>query len=837
MFSKQVLIFTPNVDQCAVITATLHQSGYTELFAAATTKEAFDILSSKQIDVIICDVELGKLDGWRFARLIRSGALTISANTPIIIVSSIHSERIAIATCHAFEVNRFLPFQAQATLPVILDEIFSSGGSSSSSPKSSLLVIEDYPDTVELVKRVLGNRFEIEITTTGKAGLEAWLARRHELVLLDVMLPEMSGREVLQEIIKVDPAQSVVMMTARSTPERAGELIMDGAVDFISKPFRTEQLRRVCEIAIQREDFLVSNREFAQNQEALFHEKELAQVTLHSIAEGVITTDLAGTIEYMNPVAERISGWKLVEVAGKHVHEVLQGINDLDSHSDYDPAASCLESNRPIYGSKQVTFINHNSRELKLDHVTSPIRNRQNEIIGAVMVFRDITHTDLLEKRLEYQAKHDLLTGLTNRAAFEERLRAVLEEQLHHDAEYALCYIDLDQFKVINDTCGHIAGDQLLRQVKNIILGKIRRHRDTLARFGGDEFVLLLEECSAEHAVRIAQVICDAIQAHRFVYDNKSFAVGASVGVVPITFETRNVNDALSMADNACYIAKERGRGRVHLYHVNDLELIKRRGEMQVVSKINHALEHDGFALFYQTILEFNDHHPYPSHIEILLRMKDVDGDWISPALFLPAAERYNVATKIDRWVLDATLCWFAQNMACLERLKTCSINLSGLTLGDESFVKFIGQTFKKYQLPPEKFCFEITETAAIRNLQEAIAFIVNIKKLGCSFALDDFGSGMSSYAYLKNLPVDYLKIDGMFIKGIMEDQIDHAMVKSINDIGHVFGLKTIAEYVENDAILEELRTIGVDFVQGYTISKPACISTLIAANNKAITA
>jgi diguanylate cyclase (GGDEF)-like protein/PAS domain S-box-containing protein len=825
LFDKQVLLFTPNLEQRTAVTATLRKFGYAQLSEAETTKEAFDILSAKQIDIIICDVELGKLDGWRFARLIRSGALTVSANTPIIILSATHSERIAEATSHAFEVNRFIPFQAQETLPLILDEIFSSGNSGS--PKARLLVIEDYPDTVELVKRVLNNRFEIEVAITGRAGLDAWLARRHDLVLLDVMLPEMSGREVLQEIIKTDPQQSVVMMTARSTPERAGELILDGAVDFISKPFRTEQLRRVCEIAVQREDFLVSNREFAQNQEALFHEKELAQVTLHSIADGVITTDLEGTIEYMNPVAERLSGWRRAEAAGKHVYQVLHSSNEQRIDSEYDPAAACLESSRPVYGSRTITFINREGRELKLDHVTSPIRNRKNEIIGAVMVFRDVTEAHVLEQKLEYQAKHDLLTGLTNRAAFEERLNIVLEDQLHHKVEYALCYVDLDQFKVINDTCGHIAGDQLLRQIKSIMLSKIRRHRDTLARFGGDEFVLLLEECSAEHAMRIAQVICDAIQEHRFIYDNKTFSIGASIGIVPITIETHNVNDALSMADNACYIAKEKGRGRVHLYHVNDQELIKRRGEMHVVSKINHAFEHDGFALFYQPIMDLEGYNQHHTHIEILLRMKDEDGDWISPAFFLPAAERYNVATKIDRWVVESTLRWFAHHPQALEQLTLCSINLSGLTFCDASFIGFIDQMFRQCQLPPHKFCFEITETAAIRNLQEASDFITQIKKLGCSFALDDFGSGMSSYAYLKNLPVDFLKVDGMFIKGMLDDPIDHAMVKSINDIGHVFGLKTIAEYVETNEIIAELRKIGVDFVQGYAISKPESIEGL----------
>lgn len=832
MFDKQLLIFTPNLDQRAAIAATLRKFGYTQLSETATTQETFDILSTKQIDIIICDVDLGRLDGWRFARLIRSGALTVSATTPIIILSSTHSERLAEATSHAFEVNRFIPFQAQETLlPLILDEIISTPNSGP--PKASLLVVEDYPDTVELVNRVLKSRFDIEVATTGKAGLEAWLARRHDLVLLDVMLPEMSGHEVLQEIIKTNPEQSVVMMTARSTPERAGELILAGAVDFISKPFRTEQLRRVCEIALQRENFLVSNREFAQSQEALFQEKERAQVTLHSIADGVITTGLEGTIEYMNPVAERLSGWTQAEAMGKHVYHVLHGAIGEHLEAEYDPAAACLEASRPIHGAKTLTFINRNGSELKLDHIASPIRNRKNQPIGSVTVFRDITAAHQLEKKLEYQARHDLLTGLTNRAAFEERLRMVLEQQLHHKVKYALCYIDLDQFKVINDTCGHGAGDQLLRQIKNIMLSKIRRHRDTLARFGGDEFVLLLEECSAEHAVRIAQVICDAIQEHRFTYDNKTFAVGASIGVVPITLEVRNVNEALSMADNACYIAKERGRSRIHLYHVNDQELIKRRGEMHVVAKINHAFEHDGFSLFYQPIMALESGNQHHTHIEILLRMKDEEGDWISPALFLPAAERYNIATKIDRWVVEATLRWFSHHPATLATLDTCAINLSGLTLCDENFITFISQTFARYQQPPQKFCFEITETAAIRNLHEASEFIARIRELGCSFALDDFGSGMSSYAYLKNLPVDFLKVDGMFIKGIMEDPIDHAMVKSINDIGHVFGLKTIAEYVETNELIEELKRIGLDFVQGYAISKPNCISTLVSDGGK----
>ena len=831
MIDKCVLIFTLSSQQRAVIIDTLHKFGYMCITEVTSPKEAFKALTDQTFDIIITDVDLGSLDGWRFARLVRSGALNINENIPIIIMSSSYSERIAEATSRSFQVNRFIPFRDQHTLPLVLDEILNSDDAAAT-PKPTLLIIEDYPDTVELVKRVLHNRFDVDVAITGKEGLDKWKEKRHNLVLLDVMLPEMSGNEVLKQILATSPQQSVVMMTARSTPERAGQLIIDGAVDFISKPFRTEQLRRVCEIAQQREDFIVSNQEFSRHQEELFHEKELAQITLQSIADGVITTDLNGAIDYMNTAAEKLSGLSLSVVEGKHAYQIFNFLSeDHDKVNQYDPASECLETKRPIYGSRTISFINHEGRELKLDNVTSPIRNRSNEVIGTVMVFRDMTEAHQLEKKLEYQSNHDTLTGLTNRAAFEERLHMVLDEQRHHHVSYALCYIDLDQFKIVNDTCGHIAGDQLLRRIKTIILGKIRRSRDTLARFGGDEFVLLLEDCSAKQTVRIAQDICDAIQEYKFVYDTKSFAVGASIGVVPITLDTRNVNDALRMADNACYVAKEKGRNRIHVYHVDDQELIKRRGEMHIVSKINHAIEHDGFGLFHQIIQTLDPASHSGKHIEILLRMKDKNGEWTSPGFFLPAAERYGIASKVDRWVLNATFAWFSENKCALNDLGMCSINLSGLSFCDESFVDFVAQQISKYQLPADKFCFEITETSAIHNLQEASEFITKIKLIGCSFALDDFGSGMSSYAYLKNLPVDFLKIDGMFVRAILEDEIDHAMVKSINDIGHVFGLKTIAEYVETPEIMKELNKIGVDFAQGYAIHKPSHISNLLRSD------
>ncbi len=828
MTSQSVMIVTMDETQLQAIHQTLEQSGFKNIITANSSQDAINLLTEKNVDAVVCAVELKPVDGWRFARIIRSGALTVKSNVPIVMLSDGYSERIALATSKAFQINCFIPHAKFHTLPSVLSDIFRQ--ENPGAPKSSLLVIEDYPDTVELCKRVLSNRFDIDEATTGKIGLEAWKKKRHDLVLLDVMLPEMSGNQVLKEIIKESPTQSVVMMTAQSTPDRAAQLIIDGAVDYISKPFRADQLRQVCEIAVQREDFIVSNKEFAQHEQALHQEKELAQITLQSIADGVIRTNANGKIEYMNPVAEKITGWNSTEALNKTLSNIFKSYFDSNNKSASSPIDVCLNKQTAIFTTPDITFLNRDGTKLKIDYVTSPINDRNNHVIGAVMVFRDITDEHELSQKLDYQAKHDALTGLANRPAFEDHLEKMIVGIQRNGCEHTLCYIDLDQFKVVNDTCGHIAGDQLLQKISSIILSKIRKNRDTLARFGGDEFVLLLGDCPIEKAIGIADEICKEIQDYSFSYENKTFVIGASIGVVPINEKIANVNDALRMADNACYVAKEKGRNRVHIYHADDHEMVRRSSEMQVVSTINHALENDGFTLFYQDIKSLTDDNQ-GKHLEILIRMNDGDG-WIAPGFFLPAAERYNIAPKIDRWVVSSLMSWLSDNKSCLNQIEMCSINLSGLSFSDESFSDFVKNEITSHGIPAEKICFEVTETAAINNLQDAADFIHTMKAFGCSFALDDFGSGMSSYAYLKALPVDYLKIDGMFVKDILVDPIDKAMVKSINEIGHVFGLKTIAEFVENLEIMAELKKLDVDFAQGYAISKPVPINNLLTAGD-----
>lgn len=432
----------------------------------------------------------------------------------------------------------------------------------------------------------------------------------------------------------------------------------------------------------------------------------------------------------------------------------------------------------------------------------------------------DISEARSLSEQLSYQASHDVLTGLLNRRAFEQRLQQLLETAKTGRTEHVLCYLDLDQFKVINDSCGHTAGDELLRQLGNVLQQRIRG-RDTFARLGGDEFGILLERCSIKQALRVTTIIQKEVEGFRFTWEEQRFSIGVSIGVVSINEASENMARVLSKADAACYVAKDAGRNRVHIYHEDDVELAKRHGEMHWVAVINRALEENRFYLVLQPIMSLAKGQVDAEHYELLIRMQDGHGHVVAPDAFLPAAERYNLSTKVDRWVIDAAFQWLTNHPQQLKRIMLCAINLSGCSLGDTGFLEFVIQQFAEHNLPPHKICFEVTETAAIANLTHATNFITALRKLGCRFALDDFGSGQSSFAYLKNLPVDFIKIDGMFVKDIVDDPIDLAMVKSINDMGHVMGKQTIAEFVENDAILEKLREIGVDYAQGYGIGRP----------------
>lgn len=547
----------------------------------------------------------------------------------------------------------------------------------------------------------------------------------------------------------------------------------------------------------------------------LFDEKERAMVTLHSIGDGVITTDEKGKINFMNPVAESVIAYATQDVLGKRLDEIIALKNEETGNAVENPIRRCLEQGVVIDLDPNTLLVNHRGIEHAIEDSAAPIRDQEGQLIGAIMVFHDVAVTRKLTREMAWQASHDVLTGLINRSELENRLKKSLDSAHQDNEVHTFLYLDLDQFKVVNDTSGHIAGDELLKQLAFLLQQQVRES-DTLARLGGDEFGVLLNSCNIDKAQEIASKLQVTVNDFRFVWKDKAFDTGVSIGVIEINSESHDIASILSSADIACYAAKDLGRNRIHVYQPDDEELSQRHHEMQWVTHIKKALEEDRFVLHVQSIVPVATDSQCKEHKEVLVRMLDQDGNVIPPFTFIPAAERYNLMPAIDKWVIDSAFQYLQKNPISM------TINISGNSLGDDDFLSHVKHKLHEYQIEPSNICFEITETSAITHLTTAERFIRELKKLGCQFALDDFGSGLSSFTYLKNLSVDYLKIDGSFVKDINNNPIDYVMVKAINEVGHAMGIITIAEFVENEEILKTLRTIGVDFAQGYGIDRPA---------------
>ncbi len=582
----------------------------------------------------------------------------------------------------------------------------------------------------------------------------------------------------------------------------------------------TGRLRRLVGV-----EFDITERKLYED--ALFKEKESAQITLQSIGDGVITTDGQLIVEYLNPTAEDLTGWRFEEAQGKHIDDIFRGFHEETCEPLENPLSVAIRRARAIKSVRPTLLIKRDGNEMYIESTASPIRDGSGAVSGGVLVFHDVSESRELNRKLSYHASHDILTGLVNRREFELRLERSLRSAKARETAYALCHLDVDQFKIINDTCGHSAGDALLGQVGALLKTKIR-WRDTLARLGGDEFGLLLESCSLDEALRMAEQLRETIRNYKFVWEERTFRLGCSIGVVPITGDSEDVAALLSAADSACQAAKEGGRNRVYSFQENDIDLMRRRREMQWAARINNALEESRFELYRMTIQPLQKVDP-GAHYELLLRMKDENGKIVSPDNFIAAAERYGITPAIDRWVIENALRWLVSEADERERLALCSINLSGQSLGDDKFLPFVIDQFHRSGIDASKICFEITETAAIASFSQANRFIQALKELGCKFALDDFGTGLSSFGYLKHFPVDFLKIDGSFVKEILHDPIDREMVRSINEIGHLTGKQTIAEFAENEEIINMLRSLGVDYAQGYGIASPQRIVRIAA--------
>ena len=548
-------------------------------------------------------------------------------------------------------------------------------------------------------------------------------------------------------------------------------------------------------------------------------------LALNSLAEAIITTDAEGRITYMNRAAELLSGGVAEQVAGKPLEDVIGLVDETDRRLLADPVKQALTSGAPVNLSRRALLVSRaNGSERSIELSASPIRNEAAELVGAVVLLHDVTELRGLARQMSYQATHDALTGLVNRREFERRLEESIESGHRGDGQHVLCYLDLDRFKVVNDTSGHLAGDSMLREVAKVLRDAVR-DSDTVGRLGGDEFGMLLMGCPLEKARQIADDVCRAVGDYRFVWKDKIFNIGVSIGLVEISRESGALEELLAAADSACYVAKKQGSGRVVVYSARDEALARHTGEIQWLQRLQSALKDNRFQLYHQPIVPAYGVDGGGPAMEVLVRLQDEAGHEVPPSEFVKAAERYRLMGLVDRWVVQTTLAALGRGAIPVPSNRSVAINISGQTLSDVQFLEFVVECLDSTGVNPQQVCFEITESAVVANLDHARRFVGVLHGMGCQFALDDFGSGVGSFSNLKNLPMDYLKIDGSFMRNLEKDSVNQAMVTAMIKLARTLNFKVIAEQIEDIATLDTARRMGVDYVQGYAVGRPQLLS------------
>lgn len=573
----------------------------------------------------------------------------------------------------------------------------------------------------------------------------------------------------------------------------------------------------------------LKNKQFQYTEKSILHNPKLVQLAAQLFSDAVIITNSDREVVFLNPVAEKLTGWKAQEAMSLPISEIFKIINETTYEPLDNPLEEFLPANCSVTETNHAILLAKNYRSLTIEYTSVPLYEDDGSSVGTIVVFRCVSSFCNLTREPSCPASQDSLTKLINRYAFEQYLKQAVASGKNLDQEHVLCYLDLDRFKIINESCGHLAGDELLRQISYILQKRVRK-TDILARLEGDEFGLLLYQCNLEQALNVVQTLREEVQNFQFSWEGQTFSLSISLGLVTLNNESESYSHALSAANSACNTAKSKGRNRVQVYHSGDLDLADRQGEIQWIPRIFKALQENQFLLYIQPIVPViaTDRSIDTTSYEVLIRLQDERGKIIPPGCFIPAAEKYGLMHSIDRWVIGTLFAylgrngWASKNNGLKHNNKSVyTLNLSGASLNDDRFLDFIEEQFSLHPIPPEIICFEITETVAISNLNKASQLINQLKAIGCSFALDDFGSGMSSFGYLKSLPIDYLKIDGIFIKEILDSQVACEIVEAINRIAHVMEIQTVAEFVENDEILQKLETLAIDYAQGYGISKP----------------
>jgi len=678
---------------------------------------------------------------------------------------------------------------------------------------STVLLIDASTDDERLFREELAlvrdQPFMLEIARSLAEGLAQLKQRSFDVILLDLTLPDSIGLTTFLRLQPKAGLQPIIVLVSQGDEDIGTEAVARGALDFLVKQqVISTLLAKALQYATERTHTMLALKASESRYRELYE----------NVVAGVFQTTPDGKFMAANPALVRLLGYASED-------ELLELSIGEDLYVHAEDRANWLR-NMAAAGeirNAELVLRRKDGRKIVVLENSRAVRDEQGNILYYEGTLTDITEAHELSRQLSYEASHDALSGLINRREFEMRLQRALDAAQATGTSHAVCYLDLDQFKIINDTCGHVAGDELIRQLAHLLQNRVRSN-DALARLGGDEFGLLLHDCSMADAVGIANALLRAVEQYQFVWGASTFTVGASIGVVPLSSNFRRITQVLQAADAACYAAKDEGRNRVHVYQEDDTVVAQRHGEMQWVARVKRALNENRFFLEAQPIvpiLEAGTQPAAPRSYELLLRMRELDGSVVPPGAFLPAVERYNLTQRVDRWVISNALHWLAANPATTQRIGRVYVNLSGDSLSDPQLHDFIRAMLDETRVQPVKIGFEITETAAIGNLTRANQLIAELRRLGCAFSLDDFGSGVSSFAYLKALTVDWLKIDGLFVGNIVHDPVDHEMVRSITDIGHVMGKKVVAESVESTAVLERLRQMGVDYAQGHALGSP----------------
>lgn len=816
------LLITSDEDKYQQILSAFEESQNVEISWAINSSEAITLLKDIAVDTIISDIQIGNLDGWRLARMVRANLFKCPHQTPFFLLTETYCEHIAETTASAFAINEVIGSDRVEQLPTLVAQYTQSLHTVNSN--LSVLIVEDDPDIAELAARILKPNHNIHMAATGSKAIELLDANQYDIVLLDVQLPEMSGGEILGYIIAKTPSQAVVIMTAHGGTDMAEQLMIAGAVNFIPKPFKADQLRRVMAIAAHRENYLISNQQFEEKVLAIQKSEEEYRTLseeherlLDHLSTVVMELDRDGNIKFVNHAWFKLTGYAPIETITNNL--AIFGYGDDGRASNYiRHNLAAIVDGRHKHKKIELQLRTKEKESVWVEAQFNDLE-KEGEIIGITATFDNINDRKIAELRLNHLASHDTLTDLYNRHYFETELKRLTATARNHGYTHSLLYLDLDHFKVINDTQGHYQGDIVLKEVSNS-LKSVKRDSDVLCRVGGDEFAILLPRTSKGEAEVLAQSICETLQKGNFQFDDRIYKISCSVGVTEICGETEEPETFLQQADIALYVAKRRGRNLVHVYSAEDKETGDFQAAVQWVHTLQEAIVNDQLVLHFQPVIDSETREI--EYFEALVRL-EIGDELIMPGEFIPALERVEDITLLDHQVISKAVSMMSKHPV----LQKVAINLSAAAFGDERLLPLFQEKLDLYGVKAEQIIFEVTESASLTNLGATRGKITELMELGCEFSIDDFGTGFSTFSYLKQIPANCVKIDGSFVKDMTKDPIDMALVKSICEVAKALDKTTVAEFVEDEETLLALKDLGVDYMQGYFISRPLDIDSI----------